>query len=58
MADNAAEDELDILRIQQAGRTSADVSQFQAALDRQRAKEAGRQKFVGAGASLLRGFGT
>lgn len=57
LADNAANDELDILRIQYSGESAAESAGFRAELNRNEAKNASTDGFIGAGRALLRGFG-
>lgn len=57
LADNAANDELDILRITHSGQSAADSAGFRADIERNKASGSKTKGFVGAGAALLRGFG-
>ena len=57
LADNAATDELDILRIEYSGQSAADASAFEAQLQGNKAKSAGFDAAVGVGAGLIKGYG-
>jgi len=57
IADNAATDELDILRIEYAGENASADSAFEAQLQSNKAKRAGFDAAVGVGAGLIKGYG-